>query len=138
MAPERPLPVLTDENRPFWEAAARGELRMQRCVRCGHVRYPITPVCTRCLAPETEWTALSGRGTVASYVVFHQVYHQAFKDAVPYNAALIQLEEGPRMMSNVVGIPNDALAVGMPVEVVFTPLTQGIHLPQFRPRREAR
>jgi uncharacterized OB-fold protein len=91
-----------------------------------------------CLSPETEWRGLSGRGEVLSYVVFHHAYHPAFRDRLPYNVALVQLEEGPRMISNVVETPRDVLAVGLPVTAVFTPLTSEISLPQFRPRRDGR
>jgi len=127
------LPVITPENQPFWDACKAGELRMQQCADCGHVRYPINAVCPRCLSARFDWKRLSGRGTVFSYIVFHQVYNPAWKDDVPYNVAMIQLEEGPRMFSNVVGVPNDAVKVGDAVEVVFDPVTAEVALPRFRP-----
>jgi len=131
----KPLPVITPENKPFWDACKAGELRMQRCTACGHIRYPINLVCPQCLSAAVEWTRLSGRGTVFSYIVFHQVYHPAYKDDVPYNVAMIQLEEGPRMFSNVVGVSNDSVKVGDVVEVVFDPVTTEVSLPRFRPAR---
>ena len=127
----KPLPELSEENRPFWDGCRAGELRMQRCSACGHLRYPIAPLCPACLDEAHEWEALSGRGEVYSYVVFHQVYNQAFADDVPYNVALIQLDEGPRMFSNVVGVPNDAVSVGDRVVVVFDPATEEITIPRF-------
>ena len=137
MAYDRPLPEIGDENRPFWEACARGELSLQRCAMCGRFRYPISPVCPRCGGAEFEWMPVSGRGRVFSYTVFHQVYHRGFQAAVPYNVALVQLEEGPFMFSNVVGIPNEALRCDMPVTVVFDRITDAVTLPRFRPQ-EAR
>lgn len=133
MGYDKPLPTLSDENRPFWEACARGELRLQRCDACGRYRYPIAPVCPRCMAAGFAWQPVSGRGRVFSYVVFHQVYHRAFQDDIPYNVALVQLEEGPFMFSNVVGVPDEDLRCDMPVRVVFDRVTDAITLPRFQP-----
>ncbi len=133
MAYDKPLPEMTDENRPFWASCAEGRLSLQRCDACGQLRYPIAPVCPRCLATGFAWTAVSGRGRVFSYVVFHQVYHRAFQGDVPYNVALVQLDEGPFMFSNVVGIPNEDLRCDMPVSVVFERVSDGVTLPRFRP-----
>lgn len=132
----KPLPTLTGENRPFWDACRSGSLQLQRC-GCGHFRYPISIVCPRCLAAQFEWTPVSGRGTVFSYIVFHQAYHPAFKPDLPYNVALVQLEEGPRMYSNVVGTPNDQVRIGDAVEVVFDAVTPEITIPRFRLRAAA-
>lgn len=129
----KPLPELTDLNRPFWEGAREGRLRMQRCDECEHVRYPISEWCPRCLSDRCTWTDLSGRGVVASTIVFHQVYNQAFADDVPYNVSLIQLDEGPRMISNVVGIPPSDVKVGMAVQVTFDPVTDEVTIPRFTP-----
>lgn len=137
MAYDKPLPTLTDENRPFWEAVARGELRLQRCAACRRHRYPIAPVCPRCMAAEFAWEPVSGRGRVFSFVIFHQVYHRAFQGDVPYNVALVQLEEGPFMFSNVVGIRNEDIRCDMPVGVVFEPVTDEVTLPRFRPLETA-
>ena len=130
----KPLPTLNDSNRPFWEAAGEGRLAMQQCSACEHVRFPISHVCPRCLAYEYQWRTLSGRGTIFSYVIYHQVYNQAFKQEVPYNVAMIQLEEGPRMFSNIVGVPNDRPKVGDEVQVVFEAVTPEVSLPRFRLR----
>ncbi len=129
----KPLPTLTDENRPFWEGCRAGELRMQQCRDCGHIRYPIQEICPTCLSERTEWTRLSGRGRVLARLVFHQIYHKAFAGDVPYNVVLVQLDEGPRMFSNVVGVPNEAITVGMPLEAVFEPATPEVTIPRFRP-----
>jgi len=131
----KPLPTVTDENREFWDGAKRGKLRMQKCGDCGHIRFPIGHVCPKCLSYKFEWTDLSGRGEVFSYVVFYQVYNKAFEKDVPYNVALVQLEEGPRMYSNVVGVDNDAVKVGDKLEATFERVTPDITIPRFKLRR---
>ncbi len=128
----KPLPELGPDNRPFWEAARREELSMQQCGQCNHIRYPINAICPRCLSEETAWVVLSGRGTVHSSIVFHQVYNQAFAPDVPYNVSLIQLDEGPRMFSNVLGVAPGEVRVGDRVEVVFDHVTDDIAIPRFR------
>lgn len=128
----KPLPTITDENREFWEGARRGRIRMQRCVACAHIRFPINHVCPRCLSGEYEWTDLSGRGEVFSYVVFYQLYNKAFEKDLPYNVALVQLEEGPRMYSNIVGVDNEAVKVGDKVEAVFDAVTTEVTIPRFK------
>lgn len=130
----KPLPDLTEENRPFWDGCREGRLRVQSCRACGHLRYPIARVCPECLSEDTAWTDLSGRGTVFAFIVLHRAYHPGFGGDVPYNVALVQLEEGPRMFSNVVGTANDAVRVGDAVEVVFDPVTTEVTIPRFRPR----
>lgn len=133
----KPLPTLSDENRPFWEACRAGRLVLQKCGACGHLRYPISPFCPDCLCGDFAWTPVSGRGTVFASVVFHQAYHPGFKTEVPYNVSLIQLEEGPRMYSNVIGRPPAEVRAGDTVEVVFDPVTPEITLPRFRHRDTA-
>lgn len=128
----KPLPTLNDENRPFWQGAREGKLRMQRCAGCAHIRFPISHVCPDCLSYEFAWTDLSGRGEVFAYIVYHQLYNKAFAADLPYNVALVQLEEGPRMYSNIVGCSNDAVKVGDLLEVMFDPVTPEITIPKFR------
>lgn len=128
----KPLPTIGDENRVFWESARQNELKMQKCGECGHIRYPISHVCPKCLSEEFAWSKLSGEGEILSYIVFHQRYSPAFADDLPYNVALIELKEGPRMYSNIVGVPNDVPKVGDPVSVVFDPVTPEISIPRFK------
>ena len=134
---DKPLPEITEENGPFWESCAAGILSLQRCRGCERFRYPIAPVCPRCLATDFAWEPVSGRGRVFSYVVFHHVYHRAFQGDVPYNVALVALEEGPFMVSNVVGVPNERLVCDLPVQVVFDRVTDTVTLPRFRPSEPA-
>jgi uncharacterized protein len=131
--PEKPLPVITDLNRPFWEATKQGELRVQQCSDCHFIRYPINPVCTSCLSPRFEWLKLAGSGTVFSTVVYHHVFSQAFRDDVPYNVSIVQLDEGIRMWSNVTDVPADSVKVGDRVTVWFDRVNDEVTVPRFRP-----
>jgi uncharacterized OB-fold protein len=126
------LPTITDENRPFWDGCAAGELRLQKCARCGHVRYPVAPECPLCLAPEHAWRTLSGRAEIVSWVYFQRAYNRAWAGRVPYNVILVELEEGPRMFSNAVPLDRSDLRVGMPVAVTFAD-EEGVSIPRFAP-----
>ena len=130
-------PLPTEDSAPYWRYCAAGELRTQKCGDCGHVRFPPSVVCPRCLSEQSQWTRLSGRGKVWSWVVFHQAYYPGYADDVPYNTAIVELEEGPRMHTNIVGCENDDIYIGMPVEVLFDPIDDGIHLPKCRPVERA-
>jgi uncharacterized OB-fold protein len=129
----KPLPTLNEDNAPFWAGLNERELRIQRCAGCGKFRYPISPVCPRCLGAEFAWTPVSGRGTVFSYVIFHRAYHPAFQTDVPYNVALIRLEEGVFMFSNVIGVRNEEIRCDMPVAADYDRVTSSITLARFRP-----
>lgn len=134
---EKPIPGPTIEGRTFWEYCKQHELRMQKCPQCGYVRFPASVLCPNChsIAP-AEWVQLSGRGKVYTFVVFHYVYNRAFEKEVPYVVASIELEEGPRMMSNVIGCAPDDVQIGMPVKVTFEDITDQYALPKFRPLSE--
>ena len=129
---EKPLPRPTEDSAPFWDAAFRGELRMQRCGDCGLVRFPPALLCARCLSESAEWVALSGKGTIYSWVVVHQSQHPAFNPDAPYNVVIVQLAEGPRLHGNLVGTPHDQIHIGMPVEVVFDKVSDDTALVRWR------
>jgi uncharacterized OB-fold protein len=129
------LPQINDVNRPFWAACRAGELCLQRCCTCSRVRYPPAPICPNCLGVEVEWEAMSGRGTIFSFMIFRRAYHPAWADRVPYNVALIELEEGPRMISNVIDVEPDALRVGQHVGAVFEAVSDEVAVPRFRLQR---
>jgi uncharacterized protein len=128
----KPLPTITPLERPFWDYARRHELRMQRCTSCQRYRYPVSPVCADCDSGAYEWSRVSGHGKIVSWVVFHRCYFPSFADEMPYNVAMIALDEGPIMVSNVLA-PNDSLRGSMPVEVVFEDATADVSIPKFRP-----
>lgn len=104
---------------PFWQALRRDELRLPRCRDCGHLLFPIGPCCSECLGTVFDWPLLSGRGQVWSYVVYHHAFSRAVADKLPYNVAIVRLDEGPQLITNLVGIANDALANGLRVRAVF-------------------
>lgn len=131
---EKPLPRGTEDTAPYWEYASRGELRMQRCLDCHHIRFPPSLLCPRCLSEKAEWTKLSGRGTVFSWIIVHQSQHPAFNTDVPYNVVIVELEEGPRLHSRLIDCAHDEIHIGMPVEVVFERVAEGVGLPHFRRR----
>ena len=133
MAYEKPLPVINEDNAAYWEYAREHQLRMQKCANCGHIRFPVSIVCPRCHSLETEWTRLSGKGKVYSYIIYRQAYHPAYKDDIPYVVAIIQLDEGPRMESNLTDCRLDDIKIGMPVKLYFDDVTEEISLPKFRP-----
>jgi uncharacterized OB-fold protein len=130
---QKPLPRIDELTRPFWEAAHRHELFLQRCSQCGRFRYPPGNTCPDCLSDELEWTKASGRAKIYTWTVFHKVYHPGFAAEAPYAVVAVELEEGPRMTTNVTGLRPDELEIGMPVEVVFEEMSDEITLPRFRP-----
>jgi hypothetical protein len=133
----KPLPEITPVTQPFWETAAHGKLIMQRCKDCGSWVWCPRPACVECGGEKLEWTQLSGRGQVFAFTVIREVVGRAlrgFASDIPYVTAWVDLEEGPRICSNIVGCPIDQVTIGMSVEVVFEEAAQGIFLPKFRPR----
>jgi uncharacterized OB-fold protein len=129
-----PIPVPTPETRPFWEASRRHELCLQRCRACGrHFFYP-RAACPHCLASDIEWRRVSGRGTLHTFTVVHRGQRN-FPLGTPYVIAIVELTEGPRLMTNLVGIEPDPakIRIGLPVEVVFEDVSAEIALPRFRP-----
>lgn len=129
----KPLPRIDEESRPWWEALARRELYVQRCRACGTTRLPPRALCPACLSSDTEWVRASGAGTVYSFTVTHQNQAPGFREELPYVLAVVELAEGPRMMTNVVGCAPDDVRIGMAVEVVFDDVAPGVTLPRFRP-----
>ncbi len=127
-----PLPEVTEANAPFWEGCERGELRLQVCSVCGTYRFPDSSLCPACLSRQATWKATSGRGTVWSWVRFHQQYFPAAAERLPYVALFVNLEEGPRMISGFDG-NIDQLAVDLRVRVTFTHVEGGRHIPTFQP-----
>lgn len=130
--PAQPPRRRSRSSAPFWEAARDERLRLQRCDACAYVRWPPSPTCPECLADGGTWTDLAPRGTVWSYCVYEHCYDEAFREAIPYVVALVQLEDGPRLVSNVLAPPEE-LEIGMPVEAVFVPTGADAALLRFRP-----
>lgn len=130
---QKPLPRINERDRPWWDAAHARQLKVQRCENCGHLAFPPAPICPRCRETRLGWIDVSGRGTVWSFTVFHKTYFEGFAEEMPYAVAIVELEEGPRMWTQVVGVANDDLEIGMPVEAVFEDVTDEVTLVKFRP-----
>jgi uncharacterized protein len=127
---QRPAPIVTEDSAAFWDAADEGRLVAQRCAACGRLRHPPRPMCPECRSLDIEVVDLSGRGVVYSYSVLHHPQHPAFE--YPVLAALIDLDEGIRIVSNVVGVEPDEIRIGAAVQVEFV-ATDGDHqVPVFR------
>src|SRR5688572_23419280 len=106
-APAKPLPLPDDDSRPFYDAAMEGKLMLMRCTSCGTQRFPSRKHCDECLSPDYEWFEASGRGVVRTFGVMHQKYHPGFASELPYVVAVIELDEGPRLPANVLGVRPD-------------------------------
>jgi uncharacterized OB-fold protein len=129
---KRPMPQADEPSREFFEGARRHELMLMRCKACGTWRLPSHPRCHSCWSTDTEWAKASGRGTLYSFGVMHQKY-PGFEDEVPYNYAQVQLEEGPRIVTDIVGVPNDELRVDMPVVAYFDDVSDDCTVVRFTP-----
>jgi uncharacterized protein len=129
----KPLPHIAPLAQPFWDATRSDRLEVQRCKTCGHMRFPPSKFCDECLGEEAEWERVSGQGTVWSVCEFHRVYFKGFEAEIPYNVALVRLDEGPRMYTNLVGIAYENIEIGMRVEAVFEAVTDSVTLLKFRP-----
>ena len=132
-APEKPLPDILPETRPFWEAARRHELVLQKCPACGAIQFFPRLLCHRCMSEDLAWIPASGRGTVHTFTVIRQAMRRCFDADVPYVYGIVDLEEGVRMLSNIVHIDPADVRVGMPVRVVFEDRTPEISIPKFEP-----
>jgi uncharacterized protein len=130
---DRPVPEPDEQSRPFFDATLRGELLLQHCVACGRWTWPVKPRCIDCLADDLRWETASGLATLYSFTLVHQVVHPGFKSEMPYNLALVDLDEGVRIHTSIFGAPNEELRIGMPLSVVFVPASDQIAVPMFQP-----
>jgi len=128
-----PRPLSPELSRPFWEAARRHALVMPRCKMCDHLFFYPRSECPHCLSTNLEWVQVSGRARLHSFTVVQQPANAAFRDDVPYVYAVVQLDEGPRLVSNIVQGDIDALRVDMPLAAVFDDVTPEWTLVKFKP-----
>ncbi|MGZ6367563.1 MAG: Zn-ribbon domain-containing OB-fold protein [Ktedonobacteraceae bacterium] len=131
----KPLPVVTEENRPFWEGCQQGKLLLQQCSECHHYQFYPRLYCMKCSSDALHWVEATGRGVIYSFTIIYQNKSPEFVHDTPYNVALVQLEEGPRLLSNIVDVDATELQVDLPVTVAFDRVTDTITLPRFRPLR---
>lgn len=129
----KPLPIPNPDSQPFWDGCARDELLLQRCLSCQAYRHPPSPRCHVCLSADHEWVQASGRGVVYSFVIVHHALNSAWEDDVPYVVAIVKLEEGPHILSNLVDVQVDSVKIGMALSVCFERASEEIVLPKFSP-----
>jgi uncharacterized OB-fold protein len=130
---KKPLPTISGETRPYWEACRRGQLLIQRCNACQSWQFYPRGICSDCWSTDIRWVPSSGRGTVWTFTVTRQNRTPGFAEEVPYVLALVELEEGVKMFSNIVGCDPGDVTVGMPVEATFIRATDQISVPYFKP-----
>ena len=140
VAASKPVPIRDEASAAFFDGALAGRLMLLRCGACGtfqspvaYLGVPVRPRCVQCFSSELEWAPSSGKATLYSYAVMHQVYDEAFAAEVPYNVAVVETEEGVRLTTQVVGCGLGALRIGMALEVVFERLSDDVAIPKFRP-----
>lgn len=114
-----PGPEITDLNRPYWEGLQEGRHQFQCCKACGHRWLPARSECPNCLADDWSWQTASGSARLVSWVVYRIAYHASFAQRLPYTVAVVELAEGPRMFSNIVGADAASLRIDMPLRMVI-------------------
>jgi hypothetical protein len=130
----KPLPEMDPEDKPYWVNVHEHAMKVQRCESCGTWHFPPRPICAKCQSDKLVWTKVSGRGRVyASTNQYHAFLPSYTKDDMPYNVSIIELDEGVRMITNVIGCPVDQVKIGMAVEVVYDDVTPEITLAKWRP-----
>jgi uncharacterized OB-fold protein len=129
----KPVPIPDEISAPFFDGAREGRLMLQHCPSCDGWSFPVRERCPHCFAAGLTWRAASGLGTLYTFTIMHQVMNPGFAGSVPYNVSQIDLDEGVRMICNVIGIDNAQLRPGMRVQAVFEAVSDTVTLPKFRP-----
>ncbi len=132
-APRFDLPNPDFETQPYWDAAREQRLLIQRCTGCGRHQFYPRPFCAKCWSTEIEWVEASGAATLYSFSVVHQNDLPPFPERVPYVAAVVDLAEGPRMISNITGCKRENLEIGMALQVAFEEIADEVAIPVFQP-----
>ncbi len=130
---KHPKPAVDWETRTYWEGCGRQELILQRCQSCGTLQHRPRALCVSCLSDEIEHFPATGRGTVHTFTVTHQNQAPGFRQALPYVLAYVELEEGVRLLTNIVGCAPEDVRIGLPVEVEYAELEGDIAVPRFHP-----
>lgn len=135
-APSKPLPVADPVTAPFWESVRAHAMRVQQCDACERFVFYPRVVCPHCGSRALTWRPVAGTGVVHAFAIVHRHPNPAFAAEIPYVVALVELDEGVRMLTNLVDVVPDpaAVRVGLPVEVVYDDVTNEVTLPKFRPR----
>jgi len=137
MTYQKPLPEPNGDSKLFWDGCRKHELRFQKCVDCQHIRWPPSIICPLCHSRDTEVIVASGKGKIFTFAIYRQAYHNAFENDVPYIVAIVELAEGPRVLSNIVGSIPEEIGCDMPVEVMWEDINEEVTLPKFKVALEA-
>jgi uncharacterized OB-fold protein len=128
---KKPRPRISPDNKPFWDGCRRHQLLLPFCRDCGQAHLPPGPVCPHCFSERLDWRPASGRGRISTWTVVHKPWFAAFAADIPYNVVQVELEEGPRLTSNIVDAAGRRLEVGQAVRVVFDDVDDELTLPRF-------
>ena len=137
---DRPIPTpITPEAKPYWDGLKQGKLMLPKCSDCGHTFFYPRVICPKCSSRSIGWIQSSGKGKLFSFGIAHQTFNRAYKVPPPFVLAMIELAEGPRMVSNLINVTPDPKVVkcDMPVEIVYTKLTDDVTIPLFQPANAA-
>ena len=134
-APEwkKPLPTISGETKPFWDACKRGTLLIQKCGKCQEFQFYPRGICSNCWCEDIQWVTASGKGTVWTFTETRQNRTPGFEEDVPYVLALVELEEGVKMFTNIIDCSPNEVKIGMAVEVTFVQANQQVTIPYFKP-----
>ena len=130
---EKPFPIIDAESRPFWQGTRERRLMIQRCTACRRHFFYARALCPYCHSDAVDWVTASGRGTIYTFTIARRPAGPAFKGDVPYVVALVELEEGPRLMTNIIGIAPESVHIGQKVKAVFEDATDEVTLVKFAP-----
>ena len=134
MAYDKPLPFITESSRPFWDAARKGRIVLPKCRSCGALRTYFEPWCNRCGHEGADWAPITPTGHIWANCRFHKEYFQGFTLEIPYNVAIVELDDGPRLITNIVGLNRgdlNEMPIGAPVQAVFEPVSDSVTLIKF-------
>lgn len=132
----KPLPVPSRWSQPFWEGTKQHKLLLKKCIKCGKIEHPPYLYCTECWTEEHEWIEASGKGTLYTFTTTVLGSPLEFTEDMPYNIAMVDLAEGPRMLTTIIDTKPEELELGMEVEVAFDDVTKEFTLPRFRPLKK--
>jgi len=130
---QKPVPIPNEDTKPFWDSLREHKLVIQKCSQCGQFRFPPRVICPYCMSLHSRWVEVKGKGKIYSFTVVHYAYTPAYRDALPYVVAIIELEEGIRLVTNIVGCKPEEVQIGMDVEITFEDVTPEFTLHKFQP-----
>jgi uncharacterized protein len=126
------LPKISDDTAPFWQGCRDRRLLFQKCSACGHVRYPASILCPECLSIDCKWIESKGEGRIYSFVVFQRAFHPSMAGRIPYVVAVVELDEGPSFLTNIVDCDPAQVCCEQKVQLKWENAVDGLFLPMFR------